>query len=95
MNRTGPLYDGPLGDYFAIDRTSRGLTGLAITVNSQIDSPVLLLAPSTPSIYPPSLPPMEIENYVTRSVVYSTPLSLPSLNPPPPPPRRKRPPPPP
>ena len=32
MDRKGPLYDGPFSDYFAIDRTSKGLlTGLAIT----------------------------------------------------------------
>jgi hypothetical protein len=95
MGRTGPLCDGPFSDYFAIDRTSRGLTGLTITANSRIDSPVSLSAPSTPSIYPPSLPPMEIDNDVARSVMYSTPLSMPSINPPPRPPRRKRPPPPP
>ncbi|KAF8560329.1 hypothetical protein OG21DRAFT_52561 [Imleria badia] len=93
-NRTRPPHDCPLSN-FAIDCTSRGSTGMAITENSRIDSPVPSLAPSTPSTYPPSLPPMETEGNVIGSMVHSTPVSMPSISAPPRPPRRRRPPPPP
>ncbi|KAF8140288.1 hypothetical protein EV363DRAFT_1312114 [Boletus edulis] len=83
-NEIGPSYEGLFR-----------LTGMAITTNMRPDSPVPSLTPSSPSMYPPSLPPMETESNVTGSTVHSTPFSLPSTSPPPRPPRRRRPPPPP
>ncbi|KAG6381148.1 hypothetical protein JVT61DRAFT_5546 [Boletus reticuloceps] len=93
-NKIGPSYEGPFSDYFAKDHRSRGLTGMTITTNLRPDSPVPSLTPSTPSMYPPSLPLMETESNVTGSTMHSTPFSLPSTSPPPRPSRQRRPPPP-
>ena len=87
INKMRPKYDSPFSNYSAIDYTSGGLTGLAVTTNPRIDSPIPSLAPSTPSIYPPSLPPE-----VNDATVYHSPFSPPSINPPPRPPRRRPPP---
>ena len=89
VNKTGPKHDGPFSNYFAIGRPLRGLPGLAVAANSRIDSPVPSTAPSTPSIYPPSLPPVEIVNNDT--MVHPTPVLTLPINPPPRPPRQRPP----
>ncbi|KIJ21782.1 hypothetical protein PAXINDRAFT_95283 [Paxillus involutus ATCC 200175] len=79
-------------EYPAMDHHAKGPIGITITSNSRIDSPVPSSAPSTPSIYPSSLPPVDFDRDVREAKARLALLQTNLRDPPPRLPRRLRPP---
>ncbi|KAF8846349.1 hypothetical protein BDN67DRAFT_977096 [Paxillus ammoniavirescens] len=107
QRRRGPLRPPSRGDslfhgvgvgnmlvagYPAMDHHAKGAIEMNITSNSRMDSPAPSSAPSTPSIYPSSLPPVDFDRDVREAKARLALLQTNLRDPPPRLPRRLRPP---